>query len=335
LQLCLLSNPVRDLYMARLGKPDTPEYRAAIRYGKRAFRYAIARWGYSTHVAVWEFFNEMNPGLPTDRFYTEVGIYIKELDYARRPITTSAWHANPRDWRHKALDIADEHFYIRERLKQLNWQDEVAVVLSRARHVLELTPPGKPAMIAEFGLATRNWQKSPYMDQDKELLHFHNCLWSSALSGLAGTAMFWWWDTLDRMDCYRHYKPLAAFLREVPFGRSELAPISQDALPRPARKQLHLVGLQSDDGAYFWLVNREATWWRMLVEKTKPKVVKQAQVTLSGLPAGTYRVTWWDTWQGTAAKEATARTTAGTLTLICPEFRKDIACAVKLSEAKQ
>jgi hypothetical protein len=335
LQLCLLSNPVRDLYMARLRKPDSPEYSEAIEYGKRAFRYAIARWGYSTHVAVWEFFNEMNPGLPTDRFYAEVGSYIKELDYARRPVTTSAWHPNPRDWRHDSLDIANEHFYIREGLKKLDWKDEVAVVLSRARHVLELTPPRKPAMLAEFGLATRNWQKSRYMDQDKELLHFHNCLWSSALSGLAGTAMFWWWDTLDRMDCYKHYKPLAAFLAKVPFGQKELIPVSQEALLGPARDRLHLVGLQSKSGVYFWLANRESTWWRTLVEKAEPKAIRRAQVAFGGLHPGVYKVTWWDTWHGTVVKEATVHTTAGTLTLICPEFQKDIACRAQLHEASQ
>ena len=68
LQLCLLT---RDLYMSALKDPAAPAYDQAVRDAKKLFRYAVARWGYSTSVAAWEYWNEMDPGLPTDRFYLE------------------------------------------------------------------------------------------------------------------------------------------------------------------------------------------------------------------------------------------------------------------------
>jgi hypothetical protein len=70
LMLCMLT---RDLYMKHLTDDRSDEYETAIQYAKKFMRYAVARWGYSTSVAAWEYFNEIDPGLPTDRFYAEVG----------------------------------------------------------------------------------------------------------------------------------------------------------------------------------------------------------------------------------------------------------------------
>jgi len=51
LMLCLIT---RDLYMKDLSDPTSAEYERAIRDAKNLMRYAVARWGYSTHVGAWE-----------------------------------------------------------------------------------------------------------------------------------------------------------------------------------------------------------------------------------------------------------------------------------------
>lgn len=48
LQLCLLT---RDLYMSALKDPASPQYERAIQDARKFFRYAVARWGYSTSAA--------------------------------------------------------------------------------------------------------------------------------------------------------------------------------------------------------------------------------------------------------------------------------------------
>jgi hypothetical protein len=322
LQVCLLSNPTRDLYMARLKDPTSPEYEEAIVYARRIFRYAVARWGYSTAVAVWEFFNEMNPGLPTDRFYAEVGRYIKAIDPYQRPITTSAWHSHPRDWRHPQLDIANEHFYLRPSEKEETWKDEVASVLARVRFVREHMPSDRPAMLAEFGLATKDWRQSPYMNRDAKLSHFHNSLWASALSGLAGTALFWWWETLDRMNAYEHYRPLAAFLKGIPLNRGDW----RDLRASVSDPRVRAVGLQARERVDLWLFNSEASWYRTLVEGAKPNRVRGARVVVEGLVPGTYRVQWWHTYEGRVVGEEQVATADGRLRLRAPDFSTDIAC---------
>jgi hypothetical protein len=74
LMLCEIT---RDLYMSTLSKVDSPEYRQATADAKKFMRYAVARWGYSTSVAAWEYFNEMDPGKPTNKFYEDVGEYLE------------------------------------------------------------------------------------------------------------------------------------------------------------------------------------------------------------------------------------------------------------------
>ena len=86
LQLCLLT---RDLYKSALKEPASPQYEAAIQDARKFLRYAVARWGYSTSIAAWEYWNEMDPGLPTDRFYTALGDWLDQIDPYHHLRTTS------------------------------------------------------------------------------------------------------------------------------------------------------------------------------------------------------------------------------------------------------
>ena len=245
LQLCLVT---RDLYMSSLKDDQSSEYAQAIRDAKNLLRYAVARWGYSTHVAAWEYFNEIDPHLPTDRFYDELGAYLEQIDVYRHLRTTSTWSPSPKDWKHPRLDIAETHHYIRPADKEQG-HDEVAVVLQRVG-LLRQHAPRRPALLGEFGLAEDNWQRSPYMKQDANLVHFHNALWSSALSGASGTALFWWWELLDPMDAYPHYAPLSKFMADVPLdsgleATSARAAGGERPRHRPAGPRLRLpVALQ-------------------------------------------------------------------------------------------
>ncbi len=168
-QVCLVT---RDLYMKDLKDPKSRDYDEVIRRVKNLFRYAVARWGYATSLGAWEYFNEIDPGLPTDRFYAELGAYLAEIDPYLHLRTTSTWSSSPKDWRHPRLDLAEEHRYLRPSLKEA-YQDEVADVLQRVAAVREHAPR-KPIFLGEYGLAGNQWELSPVMKDDVELVHFHN-----------------------------------------------------------------------------------------------------------------------------------------------------------------
>jgi hypothetical protein len=317
LMLCLIT---RDLYMNTLSNEKSPEYQQAINDAKKFMRYTVARWGYSTNIAAWEYFNEIDPGLPTERFYNEVGDYLEQIDPYNHLRTTSTWHPSAKDCRHPYIDIGQLHHYMRPVAKE-NYKDEVTVIIDKTKFLREHSP-SKPALIGEFGLATPKWGLSDDMKKDTEAVHFHNSLWASAFAGTSGTAMFWWWDLLDRQDAYSHYKPLADFLTDVSFaGLRELKANTSD-------KQLRLLGYQASDSAYFWLFNPKAAWSNIIIEKNQPKEIKNTTISIRDLESGKYNIEWWNTHEGSIIKKQRISLTAGPLKINVPPFTRDIACKI-------
>ncbi len=318
LMLCLIT---RDLYMDALADDSSAEYAEAIADAKKLMRYAVARWGYSTNVAAWEFFNEIDPNRPTDRFYTELGEYLDAIDPYRHLRTTSTWHPSAKDCRHAKLDVGQVHHYMRP-VDEASGRDEVAVVIDRTQF-LRRHAPDKPVLIGEFGLATDRWGLSDQMQRDVGLSHFRRSLWASSFSGNSGTAMFWWWDQLDRQDAYPHYGPLAKFLEGVSFAGMQTTTATVPGSP------VRVLGYQSDDRAYLWLSNPTAAWHRVVVEQRKPAEIRDATLEVRRLTPGVYRVHWWDTHQGKPAAElATVATSGQVLRVAVPPFRDDLACKI-------
>jgi hypothetical protein len=316
LQLTLLT---RDHYRYALADPGSAAYQRAVIDAQKLLRYAVARWGYSPNVMAWEYFNEMDPNAPTDRFHRELGQYLAQIDLYHHLRTTSGWGPAPRQWQHADLDIADLHWYLRPAWGPL-WQDEVAAVIDRVK-LLRGTATNKPAVLGELGLATDTWGNSPYLTQDAELVHFHNALWASAFSGLAGPAFFWWWDTLDKMNVYPQYRPLAAFVADIPFNTGRLQPVALAT----GKSQGRVMALQGPARVDGWIFNPQATWWNLVVDKKTPAEIKGDTVAFNGLEPGNYRLEWWDPHAGKKLQEQAAQVSGGKLQVAVPPFTRDIA----------
>lgn len=318
LQLCVIT---RDLYMASLKQEKSPEYQQAIEDAKRLMRYAVARWGYSTHVAAWEYFNEIDPNLPTDRFYRELGAYLEEVDVYRHLRTTSAWGPSPKDCRHEKLDIAQVHYYLRPADRQ-RIPNEVEAAVDRTAF-LRQHAPAKPALIGEFGLANDQWREDDLMRQDREFVHFHNALWASALAGSSGTALLWWWDELDRKDAYHHYRPLAAFLAGIPWTTARLQPTGAEL----SRRDVRLIGLQGPRCAYLWMLHPKGSWLARSAQSASPSEIKGLTLRIAGLEPGAYQVEWWDT-ADVRPQSVQQASASGDLRLDVPPLSADLACKV-------
>jgi hypothetical protein len=320
LQLCLLT---RDLYMNALKDTASAEYEAAIADAKKLFRYAVARWGSSTSVAAWEYWNEMNPGLPTDRFYTELGEYLEQIDPWRHLRTTSAWGPAPKDCRHPKLDFADVHFYHRP-ADAGRLRDEVDAVLERTRWLREQAP-AKPAHLGEIGLADDRWRITDPMRQSPELADVHNALWASALSGASGTALPWWWERIDQRDGYAIYRPLSAFLADVPWNSGRVQTLDAAA----SDPEVRVPGLQADGKAWLWLFHPAGSWASIVIQGRTPPAVEGLTIEVRNWPVGRYQIEWWDTREGKVAREEKGTVQDGVLRLAPPPFSRDIACRIK------
>lgn len=320
LQLCLFT---RDHYMGDLRDPTSARYHQAVADARRFLRYALARWGWSPHVLAWEYFNEIDPGLPLEPFHRQLGDSLAAADPYRHPRTTSAWGPAPKHWTHEQIDLAQLHWYLRPTGGPL-WQDEVGAVLDRTA-LLRQQAPRKPAFLAEFGLADDRWGLSPHMAQDGDGLHIHNSLWASAFSGLSGSVMFWWWETFDQLDAYRHYRPLATFLADVPFVAKPLEPAVLETDPSGCR----VLAWKGTDCFYGWIVNPQSTWYRTVVEKQKPPPIEGDRLRMPGLPEGSYAIDWWDTWEGRWVRQETVQVTGAQTELSIPGFGRDLALRIE------
>jgi hypothetical protein len=320
LQLCLLT---RDLYMEALKEPDSPEYEQAIADARKLFRYAVARWGYSTSVAAWEYWNEMNPNLPTDRFYTELGEFLERTDPYGHLRTTSTWGPSPKDCRHPELDLADTHFYLRP-VDANRLGDEVEAIQDRTRWLREQAP-NKPAHLGEFGLADDRWRITDEMKQSRDLADAHNALWASALSGASGTALFWWWERLDERNVYPRYRPVSAFVADVPWTSGELKPVILGV----EDQRLRVMGLQARDRAWLWLFHRAASWRATVTEQRSPPELSEVALDLRELAEGGYQVEWWDTRTGEVLKTDLRESRGRVMRLHAPAFSRDVAAKVR------
>ncbi len=93
---------------------------------------------------------------------------------------------------------------------------------------------------------------------------------------------------------------------------------------------LRVVGLQWTDLILLWLQNRNHTWHRQWTAAGSEasaalNVEPGGKLTLSDVPTGRYRSTWYDTYSGETIGEAVERARNGKLTLITPPIEKDIA----------
>jgi hypothetical protein len=319
LQIVLLT---RDHYMAQLRRDDSRAYDEAIAFASRLARYASARWGYSTHVAVWEYFNEIDPGLPTGRFYSEVGQVFERFDVNHHLRATSVWSAPAKHYNHPRLETADHHYYIRPTTGTL-FHDEVASVEAQWR-LLSRHASGKPILFSEFGITDDRWQRAPQLDRDTRYAHLHSALWASALSGFASTVCHWYWDDIERRDLYSLYRPLARYAADVPWTTAELRPA-----PVECDSSVRVVGLSGKTAAYLWIQDRTATWWALAMEEKRPEPLNEVALSVGGLAPGRYRVSWWDTAEGRTLSDVHVALDGGPLRLRTPTFAGDVACKVE------
>lgn len=320
LQLCLLT---RDLYMDALKRPDSEAYGAALSAAKKTLRYAVARWGYSTSVGAWEYWNELDPNLPTDAFYLALGEYLEGIDPYGHLRTTSTWGPSTKDPNHPKLDVANTHYYLRPSDKA-TFEDEVQAIQNKSR-ALRAQAPDKPVLIAEFGLATDKWQATDEMKSSSSLLDAHNALWASALSGTSGTAMLWWWERLDQRGVYPMYKPLSRFLAGIPWTSGKVRTLDADT-PPSGDDRVRVLGLVADRQAWIWIFNKQASWQQNVERKQLIRPISDAKPRLASVKEGTWHITWFDTTTGLETQDQRAQAGEQGLELEAPPFTADIAC---------
>jgi hypothetical protein len=300
----------------------------ALRLWQQRLRYIAARWGYSTNLMAWEWWNEVNwtPIADPDILETwipESAAYLSTLDPYDHLITHSGSQVGDTGvWGHESIDFTQNHMY--------NMDDLVYEFSLNIAQWLE-NYPDKPFLMGEFG--------SPIgIDENGLLLHLG--LWSAPMYGAAGTGMFWWWDTyIHPNDLYYHFAAISAYYADEDMGAREwqltTAVLSEDA---PAQ----ILGLQAADYALLWVVNEDYSMPYLIntyeenrrngVENPRDVAfpeVSGVSLTVSGLNDGTYTVEFWDTMTGVIVESSQIEISGGTATIALPTFITDLAVKIK------
>jgi len=146
---------------------------------------------------------------------------VSESDPNRHLITTSTWEGNADKfaavWDVKEMDFTQGHHY-------------GPVPPMTVRIAEHLRRWAKPYINGEGGgPSAQGWDGESPGKQfvvDPDSVEFHNSLWTPAMSGSAGTTLPWWWrDRVEPQNLFFHYRAVAKFVRNVPWGDSRLRPV--------------------------------------------------------------------------------------------------------------
>jgi hypothetical protein len=173
---------------------------------KNRLRYFVARWGYSTNVGAWEFFNEVdnvqfgnrNKPISADSIVTwhdEMSTYLKAIDPYHHLITTSISHRDLKGMNDlPALDFNQKHIY--------KGTGNIPATITRYERDFK-----KPYVIGEYGYEW-DWSKNfddfaTEMDSD-----FKRGMWYGLFSSTPILPMSWWWEYFDNRKTDEYFKKI-------------------------------------------------------------------------------------------------------------------------------
>jgi hypothetical protein len=188
-------------------------------YQKR-LRYLVARYGYSTHLLAWQFFNEIDNEYQylnaTDvaAWHGSMGDWLKANDPYRHLVTTSLTGSSdrPEIWRLPQMDFADYHSY--------NLAQPTAGLGNLINSFL--TRYQKPVLIDEYGVDWRGWGGT----NDPFYRGWRQGIWAGALGGSVGTSMSWYWESIHGENLYPYYRALADFTAPTSWGKGHWDPVT-------------------------------------------------------------------------------------------------------------
>lgn len=286
---------------------------------RRRLRYIVARWGHASNV-VWELWNETDVPLPPDPnavidWHLEMARYLAQIDAGRHLRTTSTFFYSDfltptpvfdRLWASPDIDIVQVHAYGVGLDAPVDFTSLLpqVVQVARARY-------GKPVLVGEAGVDFRGPTETLAADPDGQGLH--ELVWAGLFAGSVGTGMTWWWDSLiEPHDQYRVLDPIASLTRGIELDQERFQPGAVAATGSEPHRVLSLIGATT---ALVWV----------RAEPVTPPDPAPATGTLTGLPAGTWRLAWFDPHTGQETDGGTVVVTGATAAVALPTFDGELA----------
>jgi len=280
---------------------------------KKLLRYIVARWGYSTHLFAWEFFNEVQfTGINNSQtpawypamlnWHSEMSQYVASIDPFNHIETTSAENSQLYDLDTVPnLDVVQYHLYSDNLLEDQKRLD--TTFRENLQHCAIIN--------GEYG--TNALQADITFDNQR------NSIWNGIVSQVPH--LMWIWDHYTDATWANLFKLPAGFLA------------SEDLALEP---HLHSVGFEvtSDNSYLKWSgLQSDKNRYGYIYDPSGAASVSDAVVKLIDVPFANYTITYYLPSQGIVLDTYTVSLIKLTNKLELPDFQKDIAFKIKyLSE---
>jgi len=180
-------------------------------------RYIVARVGYAPNI-IWELANEIDytdnfntdPSVRADvvAWHTEMASVLRHHDSSMHLVTTSTSGEYCPALVNSTFDLVQFHDYSYAKNRDLTFRKRV----KQGRDLL----PNHPVFVGEAGICGSGDETARL---DPTGIELHNRLWGALLSGSAGGACPWWWDSnTEPLNLYYHFRAATRFMagRDVP-----------------------------------------------------------------------------------------------------------------------
>jgi hypothetical protein len=295
---------------------------------KKKYKYIISRFGHSSFIASWEFFNEADlmagRSIPVNRWHIEMAEYVKSIDVHGRLVSTSSTRSYPEKvvdaFKAAAMDFVMFHKY-----NTLNFAPYIADL-----HENMIDYYQKPVVVGEFGIDYRGADYT-YM-LDSQAVGVHNSIWSGWFSETPIIPLSWWWDNyIDPYNFWYEFENLSRFTAKIDLNVNHLIfkPIIPGFLRNDSTEQVQCMvrSIYFGDDAALWFKNDFFQWSRinegLLLTETGSFIQEIPEVV-----PGIYRISWYDPQSGLFLENETEAEVKGDriLTLTVPSILKDLAC---------
>jgi hypothetical protein len=331
-------NPYNSARGGPLGAPQEfvsdPTARAFV---QRKLNYIVNRWGYSPRLLAWEWWNEVNLAPFSDESFSlwlqEMTAYLRAHD-VNRHLTTNSYAIRDLSpiWELPELDIIQKHEYSDQTGSAV--RDLAERAASDFQRLAASAPP-KPILLGEFGYGGEDRGGFP----DSTGIHLHNGIWSTTFVGYAGSGMYWFWDVyIEPHRLWHHFRGLDRFLSDVdlasyrPFSPLEITG------PSGAPAKAYGLGLRGAD-ILVWLRSEAYTVQASVAAyedagspssfSYQPPLLVDRVLTIRGVDDGAFTVHWYDPQIGRWLDPAEAAAQAGSLSILVPAFRRDLAAKIE------
>ena len=300
-------------------------------YYKKKYKYIISRYGFNSHIATWEFFNEADlmagQAIPMNRWHIEMAEYIQATDIHHRMVSTSSTRRFPEKvvdaFKSPAMDYVMFHDY--------NTPNLAPFITNIHEAAIEYYQ--KPMVLGEIGVEYRGADRT--MQVDSQHVGLHNFIWAGWFNQTPVIPMSWWWDNyIDPQNLWTEYEKLSLFAQKMDFNQDHLVFKTLTAgksLEGPDKQVSCLVRcIYYGPDCALWLKHINYQWW-MVNEGNEPLELPPFIQIVPDLVPGQYTITWYDPQTGEFLENRRSEAVKedGLLSLDVASFAKDMACIIR------